>query len=88
MKTIWKFNLSKSNKHQLLMPQGANILCTNIQNGDICLWAEVDAELDASEWRYFYIFGTGWELPEYLDDYKYIGTVFESAFVWHIYEGI
>lgn len=88
MKTIWKFNLSKSKTYQLLMPEGANILCTNIQNGEICLWAEVEDNSNVSEWRYFYIFGTGWELPDNLDNYKYIGTVFENQFVWHVYEGI
>lgn len=67
------------------MPEGAQILSAQIQNGEVCLWALVDTEkpLKNKEIR---IYGTGHPY-EYTDqDAKYIGTVQLKSFVWHIFE--
>lgn len=42
--------------------------------------------MEELETRYFAIYGTGWEMD--LDNSKYIGTVLDNIFVWHIYEEI
>lgn len=80
---IWKFPLMVTQTPQVVqMPKGARILYCGMQDGKICLWAEViqSAELER---RKFMVVGTGWELPP---DRNYIGTVQTPPFVWHVYE--
>lgn len=88
MRTIWKYKLNQYSKLAIQMPKNSNILCVKHFQGDICLWAEVNTTdgMEELETRYFAIYGTGWEMD--LDNSKYIGTVFENIFVWHIYEEI
>lgn len=90
MKKIYKYVLSQYSKLAFQMPKGAKILCVKEQSGEICIWAEVmlndEGEPEELEYRTFAIYGTGWEMD--LDNSKYIGTVFDNIFVWHIYEEI
>lgn len=88
MKSIWKYELSRYSKLAIQMPKGANILCAKHFQGNTYIWAEVNVPDDTEELetRYFAIYGTGWEMD--LDNSKYIGTVFDNTFVWHIYEEI
>lgn len=64
------------------MPQGSRALEFQYQDGVPCLWAEVDPSR-ATERRHFEIFGTGHLIPL---DAKYVGTVQDPPFVWHLYE--
>ena len=79
MKTIYKYPVG-----EVQIPKGAKILTVNMQDDKFVLWAEVDTE-NVLEHRTFEVFGTGWELPHYVE-MKYIGTCFERLFVWHVYE--
>lgn len=84
MKTIYKYCVGAGD---VQMPAGAKILSVNAQDGELYLWAEVNTD-QVLEHRTFAVFGTGWEIGKDLDDDErsYVGTVFEGALVWHVYE--
>lgn len=62
------------------------ILTTQFQPGSgPCVWYEVDDSLKEIEINIIAI-GTGWELPENIRYWDYIGTVQDGmGFVWHYY---
>ena len=79
MKTVYKYKIGSG---ELQLPYGAKVLTAAMQGNEICLWAEVDDEA-VPEHRTFYVYGTGHIVPE---DSCYVATVFDGAFVWHVYE--
>jgi hypothetical protein len=91
-KTIWKFTIPKP-KHDspvvsIKMPVNAEILTVQMQNDIPQIWAECNPKAEREE-RQFVVMGTGWPNAEVVDldeDFTYIGTVQDGAFVWHIYE--
>lgn len=84
MKSIYKYELAITDSQQIAMPAGSKILTAQAQNGVVCLWAEVDADVK-EEFRHFRFVGTGHQLP---DGLRYIATVQTAIFVWHVYEAI
>lgn len=82
-KTIWKFPISH---HPLptLIPEGGEILSAQDQSRTICVWALVDPEA-ALKPRDIRIFGTG-SLLNVPERAKFIGTVQQGPFVWHVFE--
>lgn len=84
MRTIWKFPLALTDSQVILVPLGARILCVQVQNGQICLWAEVDSSRDLHMVA-IGIAGTGHDVPFEL--LHYIGTVQTGPMVWHVYAG-
>lgn len=87
MNTIHKFNLAVTDTQSVSMPKGAKVLCVQVQNGTICLWARVWTEAEY-ELRTFLVVGTGNPFPESNRPPLYIGTVQQPPFVWHIFEKI
>lgn len=89
MITIYKYPLKVIGYQELTLPPLTKILCVKNQREDICLWAEVDTDLDASIITPIFIVGTGHPVPEAA--LEYIGTVqMESSIgelVWHVYRG-
>jgi hypothetical protein len=86
MRSIYKYEITGQ-----CMPLSApitNFLSVQVQNDKICVWAEVDTEMED---RHFMmtIIGTGWELDKinHFDKTTYLGTVQYSRGdqVWHIY---
>lgn len=82
-KTIYKYLLTDEVEQNILIKNRAIIRHVSIQNGGICLWAEVDTTLD-DVIRKIFVIGTGWPIPENCN--TYIGTVHVDPFVWHVYE--
>jgi len=88
-KTIWKFQLSITNTQNVLMPEGAQILTAQIQNGcDLCLWALVDSTAPKQR-REIEIIGTGNFVTD--ESRRYISTVQgkgleNQSLVWHVFE--
>ena len=78
MKTVYKYSTGFVN-----MPKGAIVRKAGMQNGEVFVWAEVDTDAPKEE-RQFAVYGTGWEFDA--RNYCYIDTVFDGAFVWHVYE--
>lgn len=84
MKTIYKYPIQLANFQRVAMPAGADILSCAMQNGVLCLWAVVDPTLNVKDDKFICINGTGNEITE--DVKKFIGTVFDRNFVWHVFE--
>lgn len=83
MLTIYKYALAILSQQPIRMPKGAKILSVDCQRDTICLWAEVDCK-QSEEVRWIGIVGTGRRVPE--GDRRFIGTVQQRQFVWHVYE--
>ena len=77
MKTIYKYDTG-----HIQLPKGAKILKAGMQGGEVKIWAEVDSSQPTEERRVF-VYGTGHLIPE---NACYIDTVFDTLFVWHVYE--
>jgi hypothetical protein len=94
MRKIWKYSLYEVNVLNttspdgvfatLLLPRETEILTVQWQNNSPVIWALVDPWEDEKELHHFVAYATGHNLPDNLG--RYIGTVQESVFVWHIFE--
>ena len=85
MKRIYKYTLNIIDKQKIKMPYGSMILHVDMQNENLCLWAEVDTEAPQEE-ETFYVRGTGQPIPD--DDAYYVGSAVGSVLVWHVYQYI
>ena len=85
--TILKYKLNASAIQQIEMPQGAKILCIQVQNGVPCIWALVDTGSFLTK-RTFEIFGTGQAIPDDVIKRNYIGTfqLDNGDLVFHCFE--
>ena len=83
---IWKFSLVIADNQNVAMPDGARILCAQMQGEALCIWAVVDPKADFTA-RRFAIRGTGH--PLYGDEGTYIGTAQQlgGALIWHVFDG-
>ncbi len=87
MITIFKYPLTLSDRQFVAMPIVAEILSVQIQPGSgICLWVMVNSESPKTE-RCFEIFGTGHPITPGIER-RFLGTVQEGKFVWHVFERI
>ena len=86
MKTIWKFPLEPDGF--MPMPQGAEVLCVQVQNETPCLWALVDPNAAEKETRVFRIYGTGHQIHEQASLDNYIGTfqLQGGLLIFHVFE--
>jgi hypothetical protein len=88
MKTIWKFNLTLTDLQYIEMPKAAEVLTIQWQNEQACLWALVNPNAE-KETRYFEIHSTGNPILESDNrERKYIGTIQQLLFVWHVFERV
>ena len=71
------------------LPKGASILSCGLQNKEnICVWAKVDPNQTEMVEVEFYIIGTGWPIPNDIDNgLQYIGTVMisDGLYVYHVF---
>lgn len=84
--TIWKYQLTLTDRQQVSMPPGAQILSAHLQHGLICLWAVVDGNRTERVNRDIEIFGTGNPIPH--GRRAFIGSIVQNPFVWHVFERI
>ena len=85
MRTVWKFPFPVQGSFTLQVPgKDAPILLAECQDGEPCLWIEVDSDEAPSE-RHFRLFGTGHLIPP---DKQLVhrGSFQKGLFVWHLYE--
>ncbi len=87
-KTIWKYPTPIKDLVEHLMPQGAHVLCVQLQRGVPTMWAIVDPEAP-QETRRFRWFGTGHPLPDQ-PNMCYIDTIQieDGALVFHLFAEI
>lgn len=86
MKTVWKYRLDPD--ITIEMPEGAEVLCVQTQNGQPTLWALVDSS-NPLERRRFVGSDTGHPIPD--DSGKYVGTfqidrIKGRTLVFHVFE--
>lgn len=79
MRTIWKYPLDLSDRTELMIPKGGEVLAAQIQELQPCLWILVDSDAEI-EVRTFDSYGTGYPLPEIspTNNRKYIATIQQS----------
>ena len=82
MRTIWKFEVNPPGLIE--MPKGSIILHAAFQNKALKVWVLVDPVQNRVT-RKINVYGTGHNIPEGAG--KFISTVFEGPFVWHIFAG-
>ncbi len=86
MTTVFKYELEVTDRQEIPLPPRATILSAQVQQGKVCLWAEVDYdELYLAEPRHIRIHGTGHPVTESL---RFIDTVQLSGgkLVFHVFE--
>ena len=84
-KQIWKYQLQTTDSQEVKMPEGAKILCLQMQNSNPCIWALVDASAKI-ERRVFQTFGTGENISK-LSELKYVDTYqLLNGLVLHVFE--
>jgi len=84
--TIYKYAISIYDVQSVFMPKGAEILSVAKQSGALYLWAMVRPN-EPMEERRIEIVGTGQEMPVGISvERKFIGTVVDDPFVWHVFE--
>jgi hypothetical protein len=91
MKTIYKYKLWLTNKQDVLLPIGSEILTVQTQDEDPCLWVLVNPLVEDKEKRIIEIIGTGHEIKYNLGVTRnYISTFQLSggSFVGHAFEYI
>jgi len=83
--TIWKFPLRVTDSQLVLMPEGAKILCVQVQDATPCLWAKIDPNLAPTP-RKIETRGTGHDVGPQCD--HYIGTyqLHGGALVFHVFD--
>lgn len=64
------------------MPANAEILKVEYQGAEVFIWAMTIPDSPTIK-RYFKVYGTGHPIPM---NERYVGTVFEPPYVWHIME--
>lgn len=83
--TIWKFGLGMAcTTYDIDMPEGAAVVHAAQQAGQFTVWALVDSEKPRTR-RTFAIYGTGWDITS-PPNLRYIATLHEDPFVWHVFE--
>ena len=85
MLTIHKYQFEISGRVEIEMPVGASVLTIQLQDDKPTVWAMVETTY-SMEARVFRIYGTGHKLDMFATEGRYLGTIQESGFAWHIFE--
>jgi len=85
MITIWKYPLEVTDNQIVMMPKNAKILTVQVQRGQPCLWALVDAGQKQGP-RMILTVGTG-EDAAHVAGRNYVGTyqLFDEDEVYHVF---
>ncbi len=88
MANIFKYPLKVTEWQFVSMPEGAEILCLQMQRETPCLWALVDPAM-APKMRKIHIYGTGHDIPDNLHR-MYVGTfqMEGGMLVFHVFEAV
>lgn len=84
-KVVHKYQLGLSDRQEVEMPEGAEIVHAAEHQGSICLWAVVDPDAQ-TESRRFVVVGTGQEVGDGWAEHEFVGTAMVGEFVWHVFE--
>ena len=82
MRRVYKYPIPTQAAWSARIHAGAMAVHVAVQDGQACLWAEVDDQQPVREYG-FAIVGTGHEIPE---GGVHLGTWLSGPFVWHLYQ--
>lgn len=82
MKVIYKYNLTPT----VLLPKDALVLKAGMQNGGLYIWVLVDPNEQTHTEREFEVIGTGHPFEHEYLKHRFVDTIFDGPFVWHIWE--
>jgi len=81
-KTVYKYPLKIAESQEVLMPEGAEILCIGYDpNGSLSLWALVECDKPQVPVPIF-MCGTGTRVEA---GAKYLETLKDGSFMWHFF---
>jgi hypothetical protein len=89
MLQVYKYRLPQvTGVTEVLMPKDADVISTELQDGELVLWALVDVAKE-NEIRFFRTILTGEEVPR-KDVIRFIGTVLShnGKYVQHVFESM
>ena len=83
--TIWKYSLEATDRQNVMMPEGAQILTAQMQGETLCLWAIVNPEA-TKQLRYIEVIDTGHSIDD--ASRRYIATVRMEggSLIFHVFE--
>lgn len=81
---IWKTPIGYGYSH-VALPQGAQPLSVNTQDGMPMMWSRVDPKAEMEE-KHLYVAGTGEELPWGLGEFVGTFLLDEGRLVFHVFE--
>lgn len=83
-RAVYKYSIEAIRGDQVVhMPMGSTVVKIAPQNGQICIWAIVNTDVDVEKVPTSYrIVGTGQTIP---DEAVCVETVFMEEFVWHVF---
>lgn len=84
-KAVYKYDIPSFKASEIQMPEGAQILSLQVQDGRPRIWALVNPEARPKA-REFMVVGTGHEIER--ENIRHIGTwqQMDGALVWHLFE--
>lgn len=84
MRQIWKYEVTPD-QMWAEMPVGSQVLSAGAQGKSMVIWAMVDPEAEATEYRHFDIYGTGHSMND--NSGAFVDTVqFANGLVFHVFE--
>ncbi|MCP4601669.1 MAG: hypothetical protein GY847_14340 [Proteobacteria bacterium] len=86
---IYKYSIGRKlpneyGKYSTRVTAGAKIISVGIQRGDVVVWAIVERLRVDRETKHFHIVGTG--IGFNTQNMRFLGTVMDGPFVWHVFE--
>ena len=87
--TAWNVIGAHKMPYTMELPKGTAILSCGLQNKEnICVWAKVDPNQTEMVEVEFYIIGTGWPIPDDINNrLLFIGTIMisDGSYVYHVF---
>ena len=83
---IYKYEIEVTDQQTLQLPQQAEILSIQLQDGKIVLWALVDDKCELiKDNRFIECYGTGHEIDD-ASELLFLDTIQYRGGVWHFFE--
>ena len=82
-KKVWKWVIPYHSHLTVSLPVNAKPVKVGMQYNHVVIWIELDTEVTDKVDHVFKAFPTGGEIPWKTN---HIDTIFDSGYVWHVYE--
>lgn len=85
MPAIWKYMVEVADQFEIEMPEGARVLCVQVQHDHPQIWAMVDPDAPMVT-RRFRVVGTGHGIEAPIGPYVGTFQLYGGSFVGHLFE--